>query len=123
MNTELLSKYNKSTFIGASGFSPQRFWICPALNSHPYFTANNNANMTTGPLGGPADMWINICASDPTATWCELAAPTKDFVPQMHLYGDGDPLSQSQRRVRLETDLDAGVAAGLYHFVQMFFGV
>lgn len=120
---ETLGKFTKNTFIGASGFMPQTFWICPALDSHPYFTANSNANMVTGPRGGPADMWINICASDPTQTWCELAAPTKEFTPRSHLYGDGDPLSQSQRRVRLETDLDAGVAAGLPHFVQMFFGV
>lgn len=120
---DTLRKFNEDTFIGASGFAPQRFWIVPALDSHPYFTANNNANMTTGPGGGPADMWINVAAQKTGQSWAMLAAPSKEFTPLMHLYGDGDPLSQSQRRVRLETDLDAGVAAGLYHFVDMFFGV
>jgi hypothetical protein len=121
---ENLRKYNADSFIGASGFAPQTYWIVPALDNHPYFTNNSNANMTTGPNGGPADMWINVSAeTGGKQTWCELAAPTKDFTPNMRLYGDNDPLSQSQRRVRLETDLDAGVGAGLYHFIDMFFGV
>jgi hypothetical protein len=122
MSTELLAKYNANTFIGASGFTPHRYWLAPQLDNHPYFTANSNANMTTGPGGGPADMWINIAGGTPLC-WAELAGPNKEFVPRSHLYGDGDPLSMSQRRVRLETDLDAGVAAGLPHGVQMFFGV
>lgn len=123
MQIESLQKFNANSFIGASGFAPQRFWLCPALDSHPYFTANNNANMTTGPDGGPADMWINICAQRPDQFWCALAGPNATFTPTMRLFGDGDPLSLSMRQVRLESDLDAGVAAGLPHFAQMFFGV
>lgn len=120
---EMLKRYNEDTFIGASGFGPIRYWIVPALDSHPYFTASSNANMTTGPGGGPADMWIEVADSDPQLRWAEMAAPTKEFTPLMRLYGDGDPLSMSQRRVRLETDLDAGIAAGLPHTINVFFGV
>lgn len=122
-NVELLAKYNANQFIGASNFAPQRYWICPALDSHPYFTANNDANMTTGPGGGPADMWITIANNKPGLCWAELVAPTAQFTPRMSLFGDGDPTSIDQRAVRLLGDLDAGVAAGLPHGVKMFLGV
>jgi hypothetical protein len=114
---------NEVNFIGASGFGPIRYWIAPQLDNHPYFTKNNNANMTTGPGGGPADMWINIAAGGPQqGSYCHLAAPARDFMPYTRIYGPADPLSQSQRRVRLESDLDAGVAGGMYHLVDMFLG-
>lgn len=123
MNVETLARYNANQFIGASNFAPQRFWICSALDSHPYFTANGGANLTTGPGGGPADMWVTIAANKPGLCWAELVAPTKEFTPRMYLFGDGDPQSIEQRAVRLLGDLDAGAAAGLPHGVKMFLGV
>ena len=54
LNAALLQQYSVDNFIGAAGLGPVRYWINPALDAHPYFTANSNANMTTGPGGGPA---------------------------------------------------------------------
>lgn len=120
---DVLGKYNSSNFLGASGFAPVRYWILPQLDNHPYFTHNSNANMTTGPGGGPADMWINVCAKPGSGSWCHLAGPSKDFQPFSRIYGPGDPRAQSERRVRMECDLDAGYAGGLYHLIDVFFGV
>lgn len=120
---ETLKKFTPDNFIGAAGFTPQRFWIVPQLDSHPYFTANDGEHMTDGPDGGPADMWINVSALPGRATWAKLACNSKDFVPIANYYGPGDPRAMSERRVRLETDLDAGVAAGDYGSIDMFFGV
>lgn len=119
---DTLGKWNQTNFTGASGFAPVRYWIAPQLDNHPYYTANSGANLTSGPGGQPADMWINVSAQG-RGSWCYLGCGSKDFVPYTRLYGPGDPRSQSERRVRLEGDLDAGVAGGLYHFVDMFFGV
>jgi hypothetical protein len=121
--TEVLKRFNEDSFIGASGFTPQTYWICPQLDNHPYFTANSGANMTTGPDGGPADMWINISAGPKRATWAKLASNSRDFTPIARYYGEGDPRAMSERRVRLETDLDAGVAAGAPGEIDLFFGV
>ena len=120
---DTMGKWNTTNFLGASGFAPVRYWILPQLDNHPYYTANNSANMTTGPNGGPADMWINVCALPDRGSWCHLAGPSREFVPFARLYGAGDPRAQSERKVRMETDLDAGVAGGVYHNIDMFFGV
>lgn len=120
---EVLKKFAPDTFIGAAGFTPQTFWICPALDSHPYFTVNSGANMTSGPDGGPADMWVNIAGGPNRGAWARLAASSRDFTPRANYYGEGDPRAMTERRVRLETDLDAGVAPGNYDGADMFFGV
>ena len=120
---DTMGKWNASNFLGASGFAPTRFWIAPQLDNHPYFTANNNANMTSGPNGGPADMWINISAVPGKGHWAVLAGNSKECTPFARLYGPGDPRAMSERRVRLETDLDLGVQGNVYHLAHMFFGV
>lgn len=120
---DALRKFAPDSFIGASGFAPQRYWIVPQLDNHPYYTANNNANMTTGPGGGPADMWINLCAQPGRGAWLQMAGNSRECVPFARMYGEGDPRAMSERRVRLETDLDLGMAAGVYHLIDMFFGV
>ncbi len=123
-NAELLAKASSATFVGASGLAPWRFWIAPQLDNHPYYTANSSANMTSGPGGGPAHMWLSISHRQGNVqSWAELAGPTKEFTPKIHLFGDGDPQSISERRIRMLSDLDCGIGAGLPHFVKMYFGV
>ena len=122
---ELLSKMNSNTFIGASGIGPVRYWTSSLFNKHPYYwnaaTNTATAHMTDGPNGGPSHMWLAISAQDgDTQTWCEFAGPS-DFEPQIHLFGDGDPTSIAQRRVRMLGDLDAGVGAGLPHPTALYF--
>ncbi len=123
---ELLKSMNSATFIGASGIGPVRYWTSSLFNKHPYYwnaaTNTATANMTNGPGGGPSHMWLAISAQDgDTQTWCEFAGPTREFVPRLHLFGEGDPTSIAQRRVRLLSDLDAGVAAGLPHPTALYF--
>lgn len=124
---DTMGKWNATSFLGASGFAPVRYWIAPHLDNHPYYknptTGADTANMTNGPGGGPADLWINVCALPGKGSWCHLAGPSKEFTPFARLYGPGDPRAQSERKIRLETDLDAGVGAGVYHNVDLFFGV
>lgn len=97
-------------FIGASGIAPWRFWIAPQFDSHPYVVANPGKHM-----------WMALSAGDPTRRWGELAALSREFVPMVTLFGDGDPESMRLRMVRMIADLDAGAAAGLPHFAQMYF--
>lgn len=121
-SAETLAKASSASFIGASGLAPWRFWTSSLLNKHPYYTANDGEHMTDGPGGGPSHMWVTISAMPgDTQTWCEFAGPSKDFTPRIHLFGDGDPTSIAQRRVRMLGDLDAGVGAGLPHPVKMYF--
>lgn len=123
---DTMGKWNATNFLGASGFAPVRYWILPHLDNHPYYRTSAGvatANMTNGPLGGPADMWLNVCALPGRGSWCHLAGNSREFIPSARMYGPGDPRAQSERRVRLETDLDAGVGAGVYHNIDMFFGV
>ncbi len=122
-NAKLLEEMGASALIGASGMAPQRYWTSSYLDNHPYFTNNSNANMTTGPGGGPAHMALAICAQKPTQVWCELAARDSDFTPLVYMYGPGDPQAQSERMVRMLGDLDAGAKPGLPHFAAMFLGV
>jgi len=123
---DMLEKMGAAKFIGASGIGPVRYWTTSLLNKHPYYwngtTNAATSHMTDGRNGGPSDMWLSISAAPgDTQTWCEFAGPSKDFTPRMFLFGDGDPTSISERRVRLLSDLDAGVGAGLPHPVKMYF--
>jgi hypothetical protein len=112
----------KDDFVGVK-IGPRRFWIAPQLDQHPYVLNNP----TGGPGGGPADMWINVAASEPgkkpRASWAKLGCTTKSFTPLFRMYGAGDPKAQSERMCRFEGDLDAGAAPGEPSNVQMFFGV
>lgn len=123
-NAELVEKMGADKFIGAGGVAPQRYWTTSLLDSHPYILNNSGANKTTGPNGGPAHFAIGIANLKPRIqTWCELACRDADFTPFVHMYGPGDPTAQSERMVRLLSDLDAGARPGLPHFVLMFLGV
>lgn len=97
-------------FLGAAGLSPYRYWIAPQLDDHPYVKANPGKHM-----------WMSICAKRPSQCWAELAAPNRDFVPTTTLFGDADPQSRRTRKVSMITDMDAGAAAGLPHFAQLYF--
>jgi hypothetical protein len=124
-NAELLKSLNSATFIGASGIGPVRYWVSSLLNKHPYYwnnaTNSATAHMTDGANGGPSHMWLAISAEPgDTQTWCEFAGPS-DFLPQIHLFGDGDPKSIEIRKVRMLSDLDAGVGAGLPHPTALYF--
>jgi len=116
------SGITQENFLGAA-FGPRRFWILPQLNNHPYYTYNSGQHMTDGPGGEPADMWINVSAAKGRPTWAKLACNNMNFAPTFRMYGPGDPIAQSQRMMRFEGDLDAGVSAGAWGEVQMFFGV
>lgn len=126
-NAKLIEEMGAANFIGASGIAPWRFWIAPQLDNHPYYknptTGADTVHMTDGPGGGPSHMWISISHQQGNVqTWGELAAPSKEFTPMIQLFGDGDPQSRAERRIRMISDLDCGVAAGLPHFVKMYFG-
>lgn len=101
----------EENFVGTA-FGPRRFWILPQLDNHPYLVANPTA-----------DFWINVSAAPKRPAWAHLACNSKDFVPTYRFYGAGDPLAQSQKLCRFETDLDGGVAAGDPGSVQMFMSV
>jgi hypothetical protein len=111
-NPEAIQRLGAAGFVGASGMSPWRFWIAPQLDSHPHLVAN------------PGDhMWLAVSRPEGSGnrdTWAELAAPNKDFVPNVTLFGDADPESRRLRQVRMISDLDAGAAAGLPHFAALY---
>lgn len=111
-NPAMIEQAMKSgMFIGASGLTPWRFWIAPQLDNHPYLVANPGKHM-----------WLAVSRPAGTGmrdTWAELVAPSKEFTPRVTLFGDGVPESQRRRMVSMISDLDAGVAAGLPHFVQL----
>jgi len=112
----------QENFLGVA-FGPRRFWVAPQLDNHPYYTYNSGQHMTDGPNGGPADMWFNLCAAPDKPTWAKLGCNNVNFAPRYFMYGPGDPLAMSQRMMRFEGDLDAGVSAGAWQCAQMFFGV
>lgn len=119
---DTLGKWNEVSFLGASGFSPIRYWIAPQLDNHPFYKntdGTDKATMTSGPDGGPEDMWINVCSLSGRGSYLHFGGPSE--TPFSRLYGPGDPRAQSERRVRLETDLDMGVAGGIYHNVNIHF--
>lgn len=99
-----------SASIGAAGLSPWRFWIAPQLDAHPYLVANPTKQM-----------WIAVSRTRQGAAWCEMAGPNTEFAPVITLLGDGTEEARKTRKVRLFGDLDAGAAAGLPHFAQMYF--
>lgn len=96
--------------IGAAGLAPWRFWIAPQLDAHPYLVANPTKQM-----------WMAVSRTRQGAAWCELAGPNTEFAPVITLLGDGTEEARKSRKVRLFGDLDAGAAAGLPHFAQMYF--
>lgn len=95
-------------FVGASGIAPWRFSIAPQLDNHPYLVANPGKHM-----------WLAV-SNKQGQRWAELAGPNKEFVPVVTLFGDGVPESQKSRQVTMISDLDAGAAAGLPHFAQLY---
>jgi len=99
-----------SAAIGANGLAPWRFWIAPQLDAHPYLVANPTKQM-----------WIAVSRTRQGAAWCEMAGPNTEFAPVITLLGDGTEEARKTRKVRLFGDLDAGAAAGLPHFAQMYF--
>jgi hypothetical protein len=96
--------------VGVSGFAPWRFWIAPQLAAHPYCVANPTKQM-----------WIALSSSRAGSAYCEMAAPSVQFTPRVTLLGDGTEECVKSRKVRMLGDLDAGAAAGLPHFAQMYF--
>ncbi len=105
---EMLLKAAQS--ITASGMGAVQYHIAPQLNSHPYMLANPTKQM-----------WIAVSDTIEGAAWAEFLAPSVDFTPQITILGDGTEEAAKTRKVRIISDLDAGVAAGLPHFVQMYF--
>jgi hypothetical protein len=109
-------------FIGAGGVAPYTCWTTSLLDNHPY----SLAHLTDGPGGGPSHWCIAICQQSGVASgiqnYIELAARDRDFTPFVHLYGPGDPTANSERMVRLLSDMDAGGEPGLPHFAMMFLG-
>lgn len=97
----------EENFIG-NPFGPRRFWICPHLDNHPYVLANPNTNGA----GKPAQMWINIAAGPGQPTWAKGSANNEECAPIVFFYGAGDPQAQSERRARLEGNLDIDVVPG-----------
>lgn len=97
------------SYISAAGIQPVRFHICPQLDSHPYLVAHPTYQM-----------WYAVSNSRGGA-WAEFIAPSKEFTPRVTILGDGSEEAAKTRKVRIITDLDAGVAAGLPHFIQAYF--
>jgi hypothetical protein len=96
--------------ISAAGMTPIRYWIAPQLDSHPYIVAYPTRQM-----------WFAVSKNRAGSSWAEFAAPTKEFTPKVTLLGDGSEEARKTRKVRLFADIDAGVAAGLPHFIHAYF--
>jgi hypothetical protein len=107
-NPESIAK--AQAMVGVSGVGPWRFWIAPQLNAHPYVVANPGKHM-----------WLALAQSPAGGAFCELGAPSPEFTPELTLMGDGTEDARKRRKISLLGDLDAGVAAGLPHFAQMYF--
>lgn len=107
-NADAMSR--AAQYIVAAGMNPVRYHIAPQLDSHPYVLANPTSQM-----------WVAVSANRPGSAWAEFAGPDVNFTPRVTLLGDGTEEAMKTRKVRLFADLDAGVAAGLPHFVQMYF--
>jgi hypothetical protein len=108
MQPELLAK--ASAQMGANGLGPWKFWIAPQMAAHPYVKAYPGRHM-----------WMTIARSAMGGSWAEFGAPSPDFTPILTLLGDGTESARLTRKVRMIGDLDAGVAAGLPHFAQLYF--
>lgn len=104
------SMLRAAQIITAAGMQPVRYHIAPQLDAHPYVLANPTSQM-----------WIAVSSHKAGSAWAEFAAPDVNFTPRVTLLGDGTEEAMKTRKVRLLADLDAGVAAGLPHFVQMYF--
>jgi hypothetical protein len=96
--------------VNIPGLSPWRFWIAPQLDSHPYIVAHPTYQM-----------WLAVCGSRAGGAWAEFGGPNTQYVPRITLLGDGTEEAIKSRKVRLLSDLDAGVAASLPHFVDLYF--
>lgn len=97
------------SMISAAGMSSPRYHICPQLDAHPYIVAHPTYQM-----------WFAVNASHKGA-WAEFLAPDTTFTPRVTILGDGTEEAAKTRKVRIITDLDAGVAAGLPHFIHAYF--
>ena len=109
-SAENMAKATQMIGMSVSGLSPWRFWIAPQLDAHPYLLANPTKQM-----------WLAVSQTRKGAAWCEMAGPNTTFAPTITLLGDGTEEARKSRKVRLLGDLDAGAAAGLPHFAQMYF--
>lgn len=109
-NPKLLEMAGAEKFIGASGLAPWRFFIAPQLDSHPYVVANPGKHM-----------WLSISQTKKSLAWCELAGPSKTFMPKITLLGDGTEEARKSRKIRMFGDIDGGAAAGLPHSVKLYF--
>lgn len=109
-NNEALMK--AAQMISAAGMTPVRYWIAPQLDQHPYITHSGNA---------AKQMWIAVSSGSYGGAWAEFIAPSTQFTPRVTILGDGSEEAIKTRKVRIISDLDAGVAAGLPHFAAMYF--
>jgi hypothetical protein len=107
-NNESLLK--AAQMISAAGMTPVRYWIAPQLDAHPYITYTGNS---------AKQMWFAVSAGT-QGCWAEFIAPETTFTPRVTILGDGSEEAIKTRKVRIISDLDAGVAAGLPHFVAMY---
>lgn len=101
---------NAGKMIGAAGITPWRFWIAPQLDAHPYVVANPTKQM-----------WLAVSRTRPSLCWAELGGPNKEFMPKITLMGDGTEEAIKSRKVRLLSDIDGGIAAGLPHCIAQYF--
>lgn len=108
-NPDLIRQMGAASFVGAAGIAPWRFWIAPQLDSHPYCLANPGKHF-----------WLSVSQGSQMPAWCQMAAPSKEFTPIPKLLGDGSEEAIKSGFVRLISDLNAGVAAGLPHAVKMY---
>jgi hypothetical protein len=97
------------TNIYAAGSTPCKYWIAPQLDADPYYTANAGKQM-----------WIAVSRKLVGARCIEMVAPTKEFTPQLQLFGNGTELAALTRKIHLVSDLDAGAAAALPHVVARY---
>jgi hypothetical protein len=97
------------SMISAAGMSSPRYHICPQLDAHPYIVAHPTYQM-----------WF-ACNASHKGAWAEFLAPDVTFTPRVTILGDGTEEAAKTRKVRIITDLDAGVAAGLPHFIHAYF--
>lgn len=109
------------TNIYAVGVTPCRFWIAPQLDGDPYLTAWKAANPALA--GDPTQfphLWFTVSRSRKGVNPIEMVAPTSAFTPRIVIFGDGTELAQQTRKIHIQSDLDAGAAAGFPHPIMRF---
>ena len=111
--------FGAATNIYAAGSTPWRYHIAPQLDNDPYIAAYKSANPTWTPQTLP-HLWFAVSRKLPGIRPIEMVAPSKQFTPNIKIFGDGTELAMQTLKAHVIADLDAGAAAGLPHCIARY---